>query len=77
MCGLAQVTENRCAEGTLLVFLLSFGDWGLGSEICLLQTPCAVVWVQFSDLSNICPGSIQMLSFLFCREIADGGGEEP
>ena len=51
------------------------GGWGVKSAS---YKPFVLSFcVQFSDLSNICPGSIQMLSFLFCREIADGGGEEP
>lgn len=64
----------RVKTASFLVELLVIWGWGAKSAfykpfVLLLQT-------QFSDLSNICPCSIQMLSFLFLRGIADLGGEE-
>lgn len=61
----AQVTENRCAECKWLAFLLSSWWWGMGSELCLLQTFVLLLCVQFSHLSGLRPHSSQMLSFLF------------
>lgn len=51
--------------------------WGWGAESAIYKPFVLLLRAQFSDLSNICPRFIQMLSFLFLRGIVDLGGGEP
>lgn len=73
----AQVTENRCAEWKPLVFLLRGWRFGGGEQSPPFTKPLCFCYSPVSDLSSVCPRSLQMLAFSCLRGPGDPGARSP